>query len=71
MVSAFGPDDLQEQAVFVKPILALGNKSDSFEEFKAGLIDIFPDVRPDDFEDKFRNANFVTQVWGNINGSEN
>lgn len=71
LVDAFGPDELQAQAVFVKPILSLGNKADNFDEFRDGLIEIFPDVRPEDFEAKFRDQNFVSRVWGNINGAEN
>jgi len=71
ITDAFSPGDLQAQAVFVKPILNLGNKSDTFDEFRDGLIDIFPDVRPEEFEAKFRDVNFVSRVWGNINGSEN
>ncbi len=71
LVDAFGPSELQAQAVFVKPILNLGAKVDSFDEFKDGLIEIFPDVRPEDLEAKFRDQNFTSRVWGNINGSEN
>lgn len=71
LVDSFGPKDLMAQSGFIMPILDLGNKSDSFEEFKKGLINIFPDVRPEEFEEKFRDVNFVTQVWGNINGGEN
>jgi len=70
LVDSFGPDDLQEQSKFVKPINDLGQIAESFEEFSAGLIKIFPDVRPEEMELKLRNALFAVQVFGNLTGSE-
>jgi phage gp29-like protein len=72
LIDAFAStESLQDQDQFVEPVFELLGKSESFEEFKKGLIDIFPHIRPVEFEEKFRNASFVSQVWGNINGSEN
>ncbi len=71
LIESFGPNDLEAQSAFIKPILSLGRRSQNFTEFKRGLIDIFPDVRPDELEETLRNSLFVSEVWGNLNGSEN
>lgn len=70
LVDSFGPEDLREQSKFVKPLIDLGQTAESFDEFKAGMIGIFPDVRPDEMELKLRNALFAVQVFGNLTGSE-
>jgi len=71
LITSLSPADLQNQTDFIKPIIALGKRSSTFGDLKAGLLDIFEEVRPNEMEEKLRNFLFVSETWGNINGAEN
>jgi len=70
LIESMGPKDFEEQLAFQKPLLQLGATADNYEEFQAGLVKIFPKVRPVDMEKNLRNFLFIAQTWGNITGAE-
>jgi len=68
LIESFTPEQLEKQADFVKPIVKLFRESNDFDEAMKGLIKIFPDVHPTKLQRQLRNAIFVTEAFGRLEG---
>jgi phage gp29-like protein len=70
LIDSLSDEDLRAQTAFMEPVFALAEKSKTFKEFKDGLIDIFPGVRPVEVENALRNFIFAAETFGNLTGED-
>jgi phage gp29-like protein len=71
LVNAYGDDTMQKQMEAVlKPVFDLRDKSASFEEFRAGLVELYPNMDTSGIEKILEGSGLLASVWGRINSDK-
>lgn len=66
--AAFSDTEMQEQMeTILKPIFELSSKAASFEEFRSGLVELYPEMDSSGIENILEGTGLLSSVWGRLN----
>lgn len=66
------PDSLLQKQVetLLKPVIDLIEMSSSYEDVRAGVVKLFPDLNTSEIEQVLEKAAFLGETWGRLNTTE-
>jgi phage gp29-like protein len=68
LAAAFSDTEMQERMeTILKPIFELRNKAASFEEFRSGLVELYPEMDSSGIENILEGTGLLSAVWGRLN----